>query len=258
MTSHTTVEQRLDRLERTNRRWRAACLVTGLALLCVVAVGQAPKKPKALPAQKIDGRLVVDELVVQEDGKDRIMLIARDGNTLVAQMNDKGEPVLICGTNKESGPFVSMRDSHGKPRLTTTVTDEGTGVSHLDAQGRTRITTSTIDGGTAYTSWHDAAGQSRVTGAASETQGVLNVADERGTPRIMITSSGAGGSVALQDGNGRVRLAESVENNQVLGLLYDELGRQRVKTVQIGVGDATTYYMQPDNKGGSTLLRKLP
>ena len=76
----STVEQRLERLERTNHRYR--WIIGGLACLMLLFIGVGAAK------QQDGGKLVLDELVIRdEEGRKRIWL--KEAAMVLLDANEK-------------------------------------------------------------------------------------------------------------------------------------------------------------------------
>jgi len=103
----TTIEERLTRLERKNRRLTLAVLLTGVAAALVVTVGMA--RTEAVP----DAVRAHSFVLLDENGKVRAMLaVAKDG------------------------PGLRLSDENGKLRASLGVTEDGPGLHLLDENGR--------------------------------------------------------------------------------------------------------------------------
>ena len=102
------LSQRVNRLERENRRWKRC----GLAFACLAGVGllmgQASHSSQVVKAQRV--------IIVDEEGNERIVLAgAKDQATLVLK-NGAGQASAVLSAAKESAGL-SVTDTDGKLRI---------------------------------------------------------------------------------------------------------------------------------------------
>ena len=112
-----TIEQRIEALERQNRRLKLVGGTTVGLVLAALAVGQATSKKAEPPAWK--GRVIEAEKFVLRDknGKARAALRTfRDSAGLV--MYDKDGKTRLDLTMDKVGPALVIRDANGKTRIT--------------------------------------------------------------------------------------------------------------------------------------------
>jgi hypothetical protein len=129
-----TLEQRVERLERSSRRWKMAFLA-----LAAIAVGGAAAKPPPPPDAQF-GHLTVQSLSIRSDAggpfvsascdKDRasIKLMSPAAQTLIALTADKNAANLIVSRNTANGAssanliadqqsgFIDLHDPTGKSK----------------------------------------------------------------------------------------------------------------------------------------------
>jgi hypothetical protein len=151
-----TLTQRLDRLERENRRWRQCAAVVGLCALGLALAGQARPTPvaKVISAERFSlmdasGRIRASLYTKNERGSPvltfsddagtrRIVLGLTDGGSLGLDIFDqqgRGGIVLGVGSNGNSNFFAT--DRLGKTRVVLGVTTEGTpGLELSNKDGR--------------------------------------------------------------------------------------------------------------------------
>jgi hypothetical protein len=167
--------ERLDRLERSNRRLKAAFLVCGCCVLALMVMGAVPSAPKVLEAQKIilrdsagneRGELLANDtawgLVLYNKSNTRaaslmvgsqtngLLLFDQNGNmrqALTADLNESAWSVLRPGsdaaqfavTDNMQGTALTVRDTTNVDRITLGVSRQGKGVGIgvADANGAT-------------------------------------------------------------------------------------------------------------------------
>jgi len=127
-----TVEERIERLERNNRR-----LLAGLVAVILLGIGVA-----AIPNPGGD---VVDEVrarkftLVDVNGKERAMLdMTEDGPVL--RLYDEIAKVCAELNAAKTGPTLRLYDENGKSRAGLTVTKDGIpGLAMIDENDKSRV-----------------------------------------------------------------------------------------------------------------------
>lgn len=167
--------ERLERLERSNRRWRR--LVAGLlmagASAAIVGARQA-EKPGVVEAERF--------VLKGRDGKTRATLREMpDGRAVLAFFDRQGANRLLVGTNVHNEPVVGLLGHDGQDRLVLVLDPEGIAKLNLRDDGaRPRIVLGVRPGGEAVQTFfgHDGHGQ-------------LELAISRdGAPQVKIQSPG--------------------------------------------------------------------
>lgn len=169
-----TIAQRMERLERDNRRLRQFALAIACGTLAVFLTGQTVPRPPTLEAQRLVlkdqrgairavlgavsddepfGLLVLDargrirgKLGVQEDGAPVLALADERGVDRVVLQPDTGLRVLGNGPSVTLGvtygtePALELRDKDGWTRASLALTSTNTApvLKFLDARGNTR------------------------------------------------------------------------------------------------------------------------
>ncbi len=134
-TSSTLIE-RLDRLERENRRLKIA----GAILLLVVAAGGAMGQvlPKAVP------KVVEAERFVLRDTKGKILAtLGAEASGLLALVlyDQNGKARAVLGVVADGRPVLSLLDQNGKDRAGLGLLPDGVPtLSLLDQNGKDRAT----------------------------------------------------------------------------------------------------------------------
>ena len=188
-----SLEARVGRLERENRRLRAgtvAVLAVVVGLVCVAATKPAQKVVRARQFEVVDGKgkkravlggltdgrvglSVTDtnskervELVMSRDGGAHlglgdkhsgvVLLWAVDGSSFVALCGAKGESRIGLGLLPDGGSDLAFRDVLGVGRLDTGLLPDGTPTLSLhDRFGSTRASLTVLPNGKVYFSPHD-------------------------------------------------------------------------------------------------------
>ena len=152
-----TIEQRMELLERTNRRWRR--LACTMAVLIVAAVGIGA-------AQMNEDELVLRKLVIQdEEGRERIVLDTNRHGAGMTYYDANGKGRIESGTKVTGDAWTTHFDANGKKRIVSATYPSGNAsIYHSDANGNTRIVSATLADGHASTFWseYDANGKIQV------------------------------------------------------------------------------------------------
>jgi hypothetical protein len=229
-----TVLDRLDRLERANRRYRLALLGAGCLCLGWAACSVGADVKNVLAAERFalvatDGS---EKAALELDQKGNPMLTLRSGSSF-ALLTASGPALLLRGADGKTGAFVGI-DSRNASRLElcshrlldgvrlTTHEDGSAGVYVLDVNGRERGGLESYSKGGAALNFRDAQGKMRAHMGIGETSlpdvllldeaggrrlgmlvledgnPLLEIADPRGDPRIQLTT--------LFDGSPRLQL----------------------------------------------------
>ena len=164
-----TIEQRIELLERANKRygWALLAMVAAAAVaICVGAArdGNGELTLKKLTIQDDEGR---DRIVMADDsirwfdanGKKRISAVTTaDGDADISHF-DANEKLRILAITALGNASVTHLDANGKMRIMIeTLTNGDASVTHIDTNGMTRIRAGTDADGTAATVHNDANG----------------------------------------------------------------------------------------------------
>jgi hypothetical protein len=216
----TTLEARITSLER--RLFRQRLLMGGMGAVACAALlmGQASPPPTEPP-----GELIVRRLQV---------------------VTERGTRVVDLGSTTR-GPYIDLKDTEGRPLISlAAVHGEGASLTVTDGRGIERVRLRGKDDATL--TLFDSQARERLKLSAADGSTEVNIADNRGAPRLFVRSSDRSGTelavsgpemverAALRvDGAGRPTLSL----NQPMGQL----------TATIGAGLAGTWGARFD-KGG--------
>jgi len=172
-TKETTMnnEERLNRLERQNRRlkyWTVVMVLAGLALLIM---GQAlpPKVHDLIRAKKIE--------VVSESGTRVILLESWARGGWISTFNEKGKILFDASATDKGSGTIHIFNSQGKEIVGLSATASGNGIiSTFSSEGKTIVKIS----------------------ATRESSGVISTYDAGGTPLIGITARTNGEGAIVQ------------------------------------------------------------
>ncbi len=129
-----TLNQRLDRLEKSNRRWRAVALMAAIGFSGLL-FGQAVRP---------GGSMTLDELIIQDSqGRRRIRMYTRKGDARLELYDKQGKLRIASIAAADNRAAIVQYDAHSQERIV-----HGTGsaernsrasVEHYDAQGNPRV-----------------------------------------------------------------------------------------------------------------------
>ena len=222
-----TIEERMTRLERKNRRLTLALVLTGLAAILAVGVGMAA--PVAVP----------DEVKAH-----KFTLVDADGKT-------RAELGLNTGPN---GPGLKLFDENGNMRVGLGLLPDGPNLTLRDENGKTRVSLN-VTKDSICSSILSLSGENGRTGAALSTDGLL-LTDANGKMRAML-AVGKDGDPALGIYDARqqslVRIL-SGEGGGGMVNVYNALGKE-VVSVQANKKNCGSVLVSDQNgkiKGSST------
>jgi hypothetical protein len=123
---------RLDRMERQLRRWRLGGVV-GLCLAVVTvacAMAEAPTRELSVETLKI----------VQQDGKERLILTAKPGIPDMSFLDPAGRSRLTLDIAGDAQPVLAIAESgHEKGRLTIGIENGSPMLRLYDKDGKLRV-----------------------------------------------------------------------------------------------------------------------
>jgi transcription elongation GreA/GreB family factor len=144
----TTIEQRLERLERSQKRYRVATM----GLLCLVVAGVTMGQTKgvedivcrSLKVVSVDGKTIADMGELRDgygivstyspSGKNLVVLSAGDDGGFVSTYSPSGKALVRLGAGDDGG-FVSTFSSSGKDLVRLAETGNGGGVAVYNKTG---------------------------------------------------------------------------------------------------------------------------
>lgn len=122
--------ERLDRLEKQNRRLRRAIAFLMIIAACLLFVGARFGKGRTLTASRI---------VLKDDtGTTRAILGMRSAGPGLILYDENGENVEALLTVLETGPVLSLCDAKGTTRVLLGVTPKGATLAFNDSHGKLR------------------------------------------------------------------------------------------------------------------------
>ena len=225
-----TIEDRLTRLERRNRRLTLALVLIGVVAALIVTTGmdRADAVPEKVTARRFE--------LVDENGKVQAVLgVANDSPFL--NLSDKNGKLRVgLGVTMGMVPSLSLFDDNGNPRAGLMVIKDSSILNLSDANGHVRANLGTTKNG-----------------------GNVLLMDENGKVRASL-AGGTNPAVQLSDENGRVRAGLIVRNGGFRpgflgpGLqLFDANGKARAG---LGVNRDGPFLGLSDENG--QVFRSLP
>jgi hypothetical protein len=230
-----SLHARLDRLERTNRRYRFGAVALGLCAFAWVACGIAPQAVNELAA----GRFVLraadgsEKGVLELDSQGNPALILRNGSA-TALLTTNGPSLLLRGPDGKTSTYMGIDPKNdAKLELTSarvldgvrlvTHEDGSSGVYVLDPNGRERAGLESYASGGSALNLRDGQGVVR-SQFALDANSIPNLLllDAAGVRRI--------GMVVQPDGNGILELAdERGRGRALLATAFDGSPRLEMK-----------------------------
>jgi hypothetical protein len=137
MTDHNTFElemrDRLNRLERELRSWRLGGMLALSLAIVIVAAAMAQPPAKELRVETLK--------IVQNDGKERIVLTAVPGVPDMTFLDPAGESRLTLDIANDHKPVLMVADTaKGKGNLVLGIEDGSPSLQLYDRDGKKRVT----------------------------------------------------------------------------------------------------------------------
>jgi hypothetical protein len=263
-----TIEERLNRLERKNRRLTLAMLLTGVAAALVVTLGMAktevvPDEVKAHSFKLLDDngntRAALD---VTKDGVG-LALLGGKGNTQAALsvaneeamlvLSDTNDKPRIAMAMSKDGPMLQLGDESGKTRALLAMQGDSPGLALLNKNGKTLASLGATEDATGF-ALRDKNGKIRTTLMVDKDAQQLVFSDENGNvaARMIMTRDVRG--FILSDGTGKPRANLVLFKDNPHFILYGESGQVLQSLPSIGQQPLTARAIKPSQ----TDLRTLP
>jgi len=126
-----TAEERLNRLERNNRRLTVATVLTGAAAVLIVTAGMA--EPKTPPEKIRAGQF---ELADADGNVHAGLAMTKDGPQIYLSDEDGKVRATLTATKGSSG--LCLFDENGKARASLEFNSNGPGLLMFDENGKLR------------------------------------------------------------------------------------------------------------------------
>jgi len=153
-----TIEERLTKLERTNRKLKGGLVVLALGLISLVTMAAAPRDGnfRKITAEIIEARVIdaVDEKgkawvemvgtskggALQIKGKNGKAIVqigpGRDGGGQIFLNSSQGKPIIAIGPNKDGGGLIIVYDPQDRANIKLNATDKGGAISVRNQMGK--------------------------------------------------------------------------------------------------------------------------
>jgi hypothetical protein len=208
--------ERLENLERTNRQLRGVVVLSLLAVLGLLLMGQAPTASQEVRAQKFT--------LVDPKGLARAVLLTTPKGDVLFSLNDREksrEPRLVLGTGADGLPFISMRDKEEKLRLTVNVQAGMPKASFYSSDGKERAWVSVEKDGSPIIGLRDHEGKSRsILTVGSDDTPRLSLAGKDGKPRFVIGGTSEQYGMWFVDTNGKIRAQLDAKSDGTPSLVF--------------------------------------
>lgn len=197
-----TVEERLARLERSNRRWRSACaaLLLSIGAGMIVAAEKAPPPAEILQAKRIE--------LIGADGKAAIVMEARPDATSLAVWGPDHEhaAVLVAKQDKTALMLLKNKDA---PEVYAEAVDQGGQIGVTDgrdtAAGTTDRAALNISGSpTGFSIFHLVNGRPESRLSFSKLGGGLELRTPGGKAVTRVVGAEKGSRVEINDADGKL------------------------------------------------------
>lgn len=209
------LEARLNRLERSARRWRTTVLGMGLALAAVVLVAAGPGgAPELIEARKFQ--------VVDAGGNPMIALSSNSMGGMVLIYNNSKSPVVVAGASPAGGAM-GISNRQGNPVGLMEATAVGGSILAKSNDGRDLAAIgSRGDGGALVI--NNAAGKNALVLRTQNNSGQLDINGAHGKPVFSALAYGLGGGMVLVDTTGTPRITMVCDDRSGVVSLFNPEG----------------------------------
>jgi hypothetical protein len=195
-----SLESRLDRLERSNRRWRGTCI--GLLTLVGIALLVAAEKPPA-PAEIIQAKRFE---LIGPDGKACIVMEAKVDATSLAVWGPDHEhaAVLVAQSNKTAMMLMKNKDA---PEVFAQAVDQGGQIGVTDGRSEVgdgdRAALNISGSSTGFSIFHVVNGRSESRLSFSKLGGGLELRTPGSKAVTRVIGAEKGGRIEITDSDGK-------------------------------------------------------
>ena len=217
------IHERLDRLERENRRLRGGFALLLLAIVTTIFIGAANPIPDEVMARRFsvvskDGNVPIT-LSSMENGAGMIMIMGRkkiaivigamqDGR-MIMTYNDKGENLVELTATGDGEGVVTTWNGKGEKLVKLGMTTKGEGVvTTWNGKGQHLVNLAATTGGEGIVSTLNGKGQKLVNlTATTKGEGMVSTLNGKGQKLVSLTTSNGYGAVATFDPTGMLGAA---------------------------------------------------
>jgi hypothetical protein len=237
------MEQRLRRLERETRLFRAGSLlvVMGLGALALMAFqgGAGDDKAGIGKFRQVDtGHIVLRDT----DGQMRAWLGMAEGGPRLIFFDAAGQQRLGIGMTRQSEPAMGIYDGGENPRVVIGMLEGWPGFVFRDPQGRKRVAIfSRDDWGSMF--FYDKFETKRSGIGQFGEAAAINLCDDRGKDRTGLTTDRKGSSLSFFDmaGMKRIGIGLLAKDEPAMGI-FDEDGYAQAAFETVNGGPALSLY----------------
>ncbi|MGH7843856.1 MAG: hypothetical protein ACREQW_01610 [Candidatus Binatia bacterium] len=208
--------ERLEDLERANRRMRAVLLTALVVVAGSFLMGQAKTASPEVRAQKFT--------LVDPKGLARAVLLTTPKGDVLLSLNDKEksrEARLVLGTGADGLPFIALRDKEEKLRIMVGFQTGMPRAAFYSTDGRERAWMSVEKDGSPLIGLRDREGRPRsILTVGSDDTPRLSLAGKDGKPRFVIGGTSEQYGFAFFDPNGKVRAQLETKSDGAPSLVF--------------------------------------
>ena len=195
-----SLEERFERLERSNRRWRAACL--GMLLIGVgaflTAAGNAPAPAQIIQAKRIE--------LIGPDGKASIVMEAKADETSFAVWGPDHEHAAVLVAKADKTAMMLMKNK-GAPEVFAEAVDQGGQIGVTDGRDTTdpndRAALNMSGSASGFSIFHVVNGHPESRLSFSKLGGGLELRTPGGKAVTRVIGAERGGRIEIIDGEGK-------------------------------------------------------
>ena len=252
--SKDTLEARVGKLERQNRRLKRVGLGVIAAVGAALLLGQA-RAPRTVTAESF--------VLLDTAGRVRAELGSNKVGEAYLLLRDAERQERVALQQMKDGAALVLRDANGRMAVMLSADKVvGPGLYLHDPKGRGRTALALSEAIGSYLSFTDANDKIWLLLEGDEEGGALSLNDGNGKTRLLLEGDKEGGALSLRDGNGKIRLLLEGSEKRVRRSLtnaktetrgmcfraYDANGRDRASFGMTNDGGAYVRLRDADGK----------
>ena len=213
--------QRIEQLERANRRMRGTVVTLSLGVAALILMGQTKTASQSSATQEVRAQKFS---LVDAQGNSRAVLLSTPKGDVLLSFNDKtksSEARLVLGAGAEGLPFIALRDKDDKLRVMIGLQTGTPRATFHASDGRERAWVSVEKDGSPIIGLRDHEGKPRsILTVGSDDTPRLALASKEGKPRFVIGGTSDQYGMAFFDSNGKLRAELETKSDGAPSLVF--------------------------------------
>lgn len=192
-----TIEERIELLERTNRRYRLMFALFGVVAVCAVGIGAAQDT-------KVPGMIKAKGFVVVDDEGNHLAFLGNDSDKgMLALLNERGRIFLSLSNDKEGTGSVTTWSEKGKRAVRLGSALNGAGRITIFNKEEVPVVDLAVNKvGSGGISTYNKKGMRVLMFGAADGDGMIALLNNEGNPSLVLSSLDNGGYMTVYNKTG--------------------------------------------------------